>query len=156
MNLQDLLTPASIVCDADISSKKRVLELLAELLASCSKDCNALEVFQHLTEREKLGSTGLGHGVALPHARTSKCGKAVGAFVKLKQGIDFDSPDNIATDLLFALMVPEHYTDEHLKILAGLAGLFSDEDFCKQLRACHSPDDLYKQITGWQVTSRAS
>jgi PTS system nitrogen regulatory IIA component len=156
MNLQDLVKPASIVCNADVSSKKRALELLAELLSSGSDESNALDIFQHLTEREKLGSTGLGHGVALPHARTSYCSQAVGAFVKLQQGIDFDSPDNIATDLLFALMVPEHYTDEHLKILAGLAGLFSNEKFCNNLRDCTTSAELYKQLTGWQVNSKAS
>jgi PTS system nitrogen regulatory IIA component len=156
MNLQELVKPASIVCNADVSSKKRALELLAELLSSCSDDSDALDIFQHLTEREKLGSTGLGHGVALPHARTSYCSQAVGAFVKLEQGIDFDSPDKVATDLLFALMVPEHYTDEHLKILAGLAGLFSDEKFCNKLRACASSTELYKRLTGWHVNSQAS
>jgi len=157
MNLKELVKPASVVCDADVSSKKRVLELLAELLSSSLDESNALAIFQHLTEREKLGSTGLGHGVALPHARTDSCSKAVGAFVKLEQGIDFDSPDNIPTDLLFALMVPEHYTDEHLKILASLAGLFSDEQFCNNLRACTTSAELYKRLTtGWQVSSRAS
>jgi PTS system nitrogen regulatory IIA component len=156
MNLQDLVKPASVVCNADVSSKKRALELLAELLSSSSDDSDALDIFQHLTEREKLGSTGLGHGVALPHARTSYCSQAVGAFVKLEQGIDFDSPDKVATDLLFALMVPEHYTDEHLKILAGLAGLFSDEKFCNNLRACTSSTELYKRLTGWHVNSQAS
>jgi PTS system nitrogen regulatory IIA component len=156
MNLQELVKPASIVCNADVSSKKRALELLAELLSSCSGDSDALDIFQHLTEREKLGSTGLGHGVALPHARTSNCSKAVGAFIKLEQGIDFDSPDNVATDLLFALMVPEHYTDEHLKILAGLAGLFSDEKFCNILRDCTDSLELYRRLTGLQVNSQAS
>jgi len=156
MNLQELVKPASVICNADVGSKKRALEMLAELLSSSSDESDALEIFQHLTEREKLGSTGLGHGVALPHARTGNCSKAVGAFVKLEQGIDFDSPDKLATDLLFALMVPEHYTDEHLKILAGLAGLFSDEQFCDNLRACTTDADLYKCITGWQLSSQAS
>ncbi len=156
MNLQELVRPASIVCNADVSSKKRALELLADLLSSCSDDSDALDIFQHLTEREKLGSTGLGHGVALPHARTSNCSKAVGAFIKLEQGIDFDSPDNVATDLLFALMVPEHYTDEHLKILAGLAGLFSDEKFCNILRASTTSAELYDRLIGMQVNSQTS
>ena len=128
MKLSKLVSEDSVVCNADISSKKRALEFLAELLAKESPSANALDIFQHLTEREKLGSTSLGHGVAIPHARTSSSDKAVGAFIKLEQGIDFDSPDNEPTDLLFALMVPEHYTDEHLEILSGLASRFSDED----------------------------
>ena len=98
-------------------------------------DIDPFEIFQLLTDREKLGSTSLGHGVALPHTRTTLTEHAIGVFLKLKKGIDFDSPDNQPTDLIFALMVPEHYTDEHLKILANLASLFSNKDFCQKLRA---------------------
>lgn len=156
MKLSKLVSEDSVVCNADISSKKRALEFLAELLAKESPSANALDIFQHLTEREKLGSTSLGHGVAIPHARTSSSDKAVGAFIKLEQGIDFDSPDNEPTDLLFALMVPEHYTDEHLEILSGLASRFSDEGLCHNLRASRTSEELYKRLTGWQVTSQAS
>jgi nitrogen PTS system EIIA component len=156
MNLETLVSPESVVYCADVSSKKRALEILAELLATQTEAQDPLAVFQLLTEREKLGSTSLGHGVALPHARTSMCTNAIGAFIKLDKGIDFDSPDRQATDLLFALMVPEHYTDEHLKILAGLAGLFSDSKFCQNLRSSTASTELYKRLTTWQVTSQAS
>ncbi|UCB56184.1 MAG: PTS sugar transporter subunit IIA [Thiotrichales bacterium] len=156
MELSQLVTTDSVVCNADISSKKRALEFLAELLAKESSTADAFDIFQHLTEREKLGSTSLGHGVALPHARTSTSDKAIGAFIKLEQGIDFDSPDNKPTDLLFALMVPEHYTDEHLKILASLASCFSDEVLCHNLRTSDTSEELYKRLTGWHVTSQAS
>jgi PTS system nitrogen regulatory IIA component len=156
MKLVQLISQDSVVCNADVSSKKRALEFLAELLAKESSSADALDIFQHLTEREKLGSTSLGHGVAIPHARTSGSDKAIGAFIKLEQGIDFDSPDNKPTDLLFALMVPEHYTDEHLEILSGLASAFSDETLCHNLRSANTSIELYDRLTGWQVTSQAS
>ena len=156
MELSQLVSTDSVVCNADISSKKRALEFLAELLAKESSTADAFDIFQHLTEREKLGSTSLGHGVALPHARTSTSDKAIGAFIKLEQGIDFDSPDNKPTDLLFALMVPEHYTDEHLEILSSLASCFSDEVLCHNLRTSDTSEELYKRLTGWHVTSQAS
>lgn len=156
MKLTQLISPDSVVCNADVSSKKRALEFLAELLVKESATADALDIFQHLTEREKLGSTSLGHGVAIPHARTSGSDKAIGAFIKLEDGIDFDSPDNKPTDLLFALLVPEHYTDEHLEILSSLASCFSDEVLCHNLRSANTSKELYDRLTGWQVTSRAS
>jgi len=156
MELEQLISQDSVVCNADVRSKKRALEFLAELLAKESATADALTIFQHLTEREKLGSTSLGHGVAIPHARTSDSDKAIGAFIKIKHGIDFDSPDNKPTDLLFALMVPEHYTDEHLEILSGLASSFSDEALCHSLRLSDTSEGLYDRLTGRHVTSQAS
>jgi PTS system nitrogen regulatory IIA component len=156
MKLAQLISKDAVVCNADVASKKRALEFLADLLAKASATADALDIFQHLTEREKLGSTSLGHGVAIPHARTSGSDKAIGAFIKLEQGIDFDSHDNKPTDLLFALMVPEHYTDEHLEILSGLASCFSDEALCQNLRSATTSQELYDRLTGWQVTSQAS
>ena len=156
MKLQRLISKDSVVCNADISSKKRALEFLAELLAKESASADSFDIFQHLTEREKLGSTSLGHGVAIPHARANTSDKAIGAFIKLEDGIDFDSPDNAPTDLLFALMVPEHYTDEHLEILSGLASCFSDKVLCSNLRSAKTSEELYDILTGWHVTSQAS
>jgi PTS system nitrogen regulatory IIA component len=170
MKLDTLISSNAVLTNPEIKSKKRALELLAELLAAeatrinsvasdtepSTEGINSLEIFQLLTEREKLGSTSMGHGVALPHARTGLTEHAVGAFLKLDKGIDFDSPDQQPTDLIFALMVPEHYTDEHLQILAHLASLFSDKDFCNVLRKSSNADDAYKHLIDWQLTSQAS
>ena len=164
MNLETLISSNAVISNTEIKSKKRALELLAEHLAAEATLANpqqydsvdALEIFQLLLEREKLGSTGMGHGVALPHARTSLTEHAIGAFLKLGNGIDFDSPDNEATDLIFALIVPEHYTDEHLKILASLASLFSDENFCTTIRNASHDDEIYNDLVHWQLASRAS
>ncbi len=169
MNLDTLISSNAVINSNEIKSKKRALESLAEILANdatilkqknaddqISEDVDALEIFQLLIEREKLGSTSMGHGVALPHARTSLTNHAIGAFLKLDKGIDFDSPDNQATDLIFALMVPEHYTDEHLKILAYLAELFSDQDFCSAIRDTDNQQDIYNNLINWQLASQAS
>ena len=156
MNLNDLVSPDSVICNAEIVSKKRALELLADLLAKKSQTDKPFEIFQLLTEREKLGSTSLGHGIALPHARTVLCDKAIGVFIRTQKGIDFDSPDNQPTDLLFALMVPEHYTDEHLNILAELASMFNDENFCHNLRSANTNEELHHRLSSWDVTSQAS
>jgi len=170
MKLDTLISSNAVLTNPEIKSKKRALEQLGELLAAeatrinhsasadepSAEDINPLEIFQLLTDREKLGSTSMGHGVALPHARTSLTEHAVGAFLKLDKGIDFDSPDHQPTDLIFALMVPEHYTDEHLKILAHLATLFSDKDFCNVLRRSSTAEEAYKHLVSWQLASRAS
>ena len=167
MNLDTLISSNAVISNPDIKSKKRALELLAEILAeqlSASTsgadqpfdEVDALDIFQLLTEREKLGSTSMGHGVALPHARTDLTDHAIGAFLKLDNGIDFDSPDDQKTDLIFALMVPEHYTDEHLKILAYLATLFSDEMFCSAIRSSTDQAKIHDHLISWQITSQAS
>ena len=157
MNLDTLISSNAVINTPDIKSKKRALEVLAETLASQpAETLDALELFQLLTEREKLGSTSIGHGVALPHARTNLTDQAIGAFLKLDNGIDFDSPDGIKTDLIFALLVPEHYTDEHLKILAYLASLFSDETFCKEIRNTDDVINIHKHLVSWQIASKAS
>ncbi|NOQ90503.1 MAG: PTS sugar transporter subunit IIA [Gammaproteobacteria bacterium] len=167
MNFDTLISSNAVISNHKIKSKKRALELLAETLAEEAmraqqtdnqddEKINALDIFQLLIEREKLGSTSLGHGVALPHARTALTKNAVGVFLKLEQGIDFDSPDSQATDLIFALLVPEHYTDEHLKILSYLATLFSDEEFCKSIRDATNSSEIYNHLIHWQLTSQAS
>ena len=164
MNLDTLISSNAVISNHEIKSKKRALELLAEQLAHEATRVNqpldegidALDIFQLLTDREKLGSTAMGHGVALPHARTSLTEHAIGAFLKLDDGVDFDSPDSQKTDLIFALMVPEHYTDEHLKILAHLATLFNNTSFCKEIRDSSDNNEIYDHLINWQLTSQAS
>jgi PTS system nitrogen regulatory IIA component len=179
MNLETLISSNAVINNLEIKSKKRALESLAEKLTEevirsnqssnqqpstdraktdndeSAEEIDALKIFQLLTEREKLGSTGMGHGVALPHARTNLTKTAVGALLKLDKGIDFDSPDQQPTDLIFALLVPEHFTDEHLKILANLATLFSDEAFCQAARNS-SKNELYANLINWQLSSQVS
>jgi len=155
MNLNQLVSQQSVVCASDIASKKRALEYLAELLARQAGSDKTLDIFQQLTEREKLGSTALGHGVALPHARTALCDTPAGAFIKLDRGIDFDSPDGKPVDLLFALLVPQESTETHLKILATLAAMFNNNDFCDDLRSAVSDTELQCKLGAHQLASKA-
>lgn len=156
MNVTNLITPERIRCDAEVSSKKRSLELLSELLATGEPGISATHIFEKLIGRERLGSTGLGKGVALPHARLDGSDHTKGALIKLKDGIPFDAVDKAPVDVLFALMVPENCTDEHLRILSGLAEMFSDQSLCERLRASESPEEMYRHVMQWQTAHQSA
>jgi PTS system nitrogen regulatory IIA component len=134
----DFITETRIARALELSSKKRLLEALAQLLASEHPGLSPDTVFERLLERERLGSTGLGHGIALPHARVREVKEALGAFVTTAEGVDYDAMDGEPVDLAFALLVPEDATEEHLQLLAQLAGLFSDPKVRKRLRDADS------------------
>ena len=173
MEVSQLITPDRVQCLSGINSKKRALETISTLLGSGAAGVDPTVIFHQLIERERLGSTGLGHGVALPHGRLTSVmqqddsGDAqfdqtlipdmtLGCFIKLDQGVDFDSPDSKPADLIFGLLVPENCTDEHLNILATLAKMFSDTQFCEQLRHCPTGEELYTQISGWTHSHQAA
>lgn len=156
MNFVNLLTPERMRCGVHVTSKKRSLEVLSELLAQGEGEPTDRTIFEHLIGRERLGSTGLGKGVALPHARVAGIDETLGALIRLDQPIDFDAIDKQPVDLLFALVVPKHFTDEHLRILAALAELFSDQVFCEHLRSSQSVDEMYQHIQHWPTNQRGS
>jgi PTS system nitrogen regulatory IIA component len=135
-----------IGCNVEAASKKRVLEQLGQRLAESVPDLTQDLVFDALLERERLGSTGLGKGIALPHARMAQVDHAMGACIKLNEGVDFDAIDGAPVDLAFAMLVPEQATDEHLQLLATLARMFSDEHFCAELRRAKTDHDLFRLI----------
>jgi PTS system nitrogen regulatory IIA component len=107
-------------------------------------------VFDGLVGRERLGSTGLGHGVALPHTRSARIKQAVGAFLHLEKGVDFDSLDRTPVDLLFGLLVPDDAPERHLQTLARLAEMFRDPALCEALRAAAAPPALYELLNDWK------
>ncbi|MCP4409134.1 MAG: PTS IIA-like nitrogen regulatory protein PtsN [Gammaproteobacteria bacterium] len=144
MTIADLLSLERIALQPDVSSKKRALEVLSEQLASAASNLNAIEIFDCLIARERLGSTGLGHGVAIPHARIAGVDDSVGAVLKLRQGVDYDALDQGPVDLLFALLVPEESTEVHLGLLSQLAEMFSDEKVLKELRTAQDSNTLLK------------
>jgi len=148
MKIADILTPQRIQLRPSVTSQKRALELLSETLARDTppKITDAV-IFDALTRRERLGSTALGHGVAIPHGRIPGLDRAIGAVLKLQEGIDYDAPDQAPVDLLFALLVPEDTTEEHLALLAQLAEIFSDESRLAQLRARNTPEELMELFT---------
>jgi len=155
IELSELLDPSRMRCQCDIRSKKRAIQTLAELLATSvgeiltnnkapgdkvSEDASEdiaqsdMDIFDALITRERLGSTALGHGVALPHSRLADIAEPIAAMITLSDGVDFEAPDGQPVDLLIGLLVPEQCNDEHLKILAGLAQRFSDNYFRDELR----------------------
>ncbi|KAA3626177.1 MAG: PTS IIA-like nitrogen-regulatory protein PtsN [Proteobacteria bacterium] len=151
MTISDLLSPERVVPKADITSKKRALEYLSTLITESCPDLDQAEIFSSLLSREKLGSTGLGNRVALPHGRIAHDRPAVGAFVTAAVPVDFDAIDDQPVDLLFALVVPEESTDEHLQILAQLAEMFRDADFCERLRQTSDPAELLQLLSAWRT-----
>lgn len=156
MNMTELLSPDRVVCNYHASSKKRALEELSDLLARNVDEMDAIEIFEGLVERERLGSTGLGHGVAIPHARLPGREQAMGAFIKLHNGVDFDAIDQKPADLLFALLVPDHFTDEHLELLAGLARMFDDDALCQKLRQSGDKAQLFDVLMKSQEMGKLS
>lgn len=139
MKLNAILTADRVASGVSVTSKKKVLEELSRLLARGTGSLSAADIFNGLTAREKLGSTGLGHGVAIPHGRMQGVSGSVGAFIRLKHPVDYEAHDGQSVDLIFGLVVPAAATEEHLKHLAAIAEKFSDEEFCKKMRA--APDD---------------
>lgn len=150
MNISDIISPDRVVCDIDATSKKKALEQLSDIIASdTSTTLLPQDVVDSLIARERLGSTGIGYGVAIPHGRLKNTDHAIAAFAKLHEGIDFDAADNQTVDLLFALLVPEESTNEHLQLLAQLAEMFSDEEFREKLRASKDRQDIYNLLSTW-------
>ena len=143
---ENFLTIERIGCRDPASSKKRALQELARLLSLSAPELDENAVFDKLLERERLGSTGLGHGIALPHARIQGIEEACGAFLQLENPIDFDAIDNQPADLIFGLLVPESATEEHLRLLAQLATLFQDAQLCARLRTAQSAAEILDQI----------
>lgn len=147
MKLKNILTPERTLCGAHSTSKKRVLEEIAQFISRDVAALDANELFAQLLARERLGSTGLGHGVAIPHCRVANCSTIVGALLTLDKAIDFEAPDDEPVDVLFALIVPEEARDEHLEALATIAEMFNDPDFRQRLRAAASSNDLFDIAT---------
>jgi PTS system nitrogen regulatory IIA component len=143
----DFIVPTRIRIDLEVASKKRLLQSLAGLLAEGGPGLMADTIFERLTERERLGSTGLGHGIALPHARMGDIDQAIGAFVATAAGVDYDASDGEPVDLAFALLVPEQATEEHLQLLAQLARLFSDPRVRQRLREAPTVDAVLAILT---------
>lgn len=147
MNISDILSLHSTAAHAHSESKKSALELISKLAASHVTTLESRNVLSTLINREKLGSTAVGHGVALPHARMHGIDKPVGVLVQLVKPIDFDAPDDQPVDLLFGLLIPEDATEEHLNTLAMLAEHFSAETFRDKLRQAQNNDELYDIAT---------
>ena len=146
MLVKEIITPDQVICKADVSSKKRALELASEILSKRQDTLNAQDIFESFLSREKLGSTAIGYGVALPHGRLKQTEETTGVFLLLDKGVDFDADDKVPVDLVFAMLVPEQSTEEHLKLLAQLAEMFSNENFRESLRNADDSQTIYNLI----------
>ena len=149
--MNDILTPARTACQVQGGSKKRLFETIARIICDDQPSLDYEQVFAQLTAREKLGSTSLGQGIAIPHCRVDECPQPLGTLLTLEQPIDFDAPDDQPVDLLFALLVPGEANQQHLDILAGLARLFHQQDFCRQLRAARDSTTLFELATKYDM-----
>lgn len=150
MQFSDILTPERVATQVPVTSKKRALETISELFVTRSPETlDAHDIFSSLIARERLGTTAIDHGVAIPHGRIKSGTETIGAFVQLADGIDCDAFDRQTVNLMFALLVPEDSTEEHLQLLARLAKMFSDAELREKLRAAANNQSLYDLLIDW-------
>jgi PTS system nitrogen regulatory IIA component len=147
--IADLLSASNIALDVEVPTKARLFEAAGALFAA-SASLDGAMVAASLTAREKLGSTGLGQGVAIPHGRIKGLKVARGAFLRLKQPVPFDAPDGKPVAQVFVLLVPEQATDLHLQLLSELAQMFSDRDFREKLGGASDAAALVALFRAWQ------
>ena len=146
--LGELLTPGDVRLDVDVTTKEQVLRQIASLLAARQGLAEG-PILEGMTAREQLGSTGVGHGVAIPHARMTQCGAAAAVFVRTKVGIPFDAPDGRPVSVFLGLIVPNMANERHLQLLATAAGMLSDRAFRDKLRACTDPAAVRELLAAW-------
>ena len=142
MSLHDILTPDSVIPALRVNTKKQALQELSERAASVS-GLAAREIFDALLQRERLGSTGVGDGIAIPHGKLAKCGRIFGIFARLERPIDFDALDGLPVDLMFLLIAPENAGADHLKALAMIARALRNPSLAAKLRATRDASALY-------------
>lgn len=147
-HIAKLLPPSNILLDLDVTSKKRLFEQVG-LIFENHQGIARSTVFDSLFAREKLGSTGLGQGVAIPHGRVKGIKDAIGAFVRLINPVPFDAPDGKPVGVVFVLLVPEAATELHLQILSELAQFFSDPEMRNQLGSGSDAAALHQKIIAW-------
>lgn len=143
--INTILAPECAIHSASITSKKKVLEYLGRLVADHIPESSADDIYERLLSRERIGSTGIGEGIAIPHCRLKQCNKTFAVLLQLENTIDYDSIDNQPVDLIFALLVPEEATDEHLQILSMLAAKLNQPEYRESLRSAPDSQSLYQR-----------
>ncbi len=146
MKFGNLIKIDQIQLNCNASSKKKALETISQIVIENYPEYSTSKIFETLIERERLGSTGIGHGVALPHGRLPECTDPVGIFITLSEGVDYDAIDREPVKLLFALLVPENSTEQHLQILAKLAEFFSQKENRQILENAASAETVYNML----------
>jgi len=153
MNISDLLQPDAVIASLKVQNKK---QLLLELASRAAAQTGIAErkIFETLNERERLGSTGVGAGIAIPHGRMADIKNIVGVFARLESPIDYDAVDKQPVDLVFMLLAPDAAGADHLKALARVSRLLRNQAACEKLRAATKPEALYAILT--EPTASAS
>jgi len=146
MNLEDLVDPQGVVANLKVTSKKQALQELAALAAKIA-NLPERSVFETLLERERLGSTGVGQGIAIPHGKLGQLTRLHGIFARLETPIDFDAVDDQPVDLIFLLLAPESAGADHLKALARISRLMRNQAITDKLRGTNKPEALYALLT---------
>jgi PTS system nitrogen regulatory IIA component len=155
MEISDLLTPEAVVAKLHATSKKQVLQELAKRAAELVGEHERV-VFDVLLERERLGTTGVGGGVAIPHGKLPRLSRMVGLFARLEKPVDFESIDEQPVDLVFMLLAPASAGADHLKALARVSRLLRDRKMCEKLRGSDTADALYALLTEHAASSHAA
>ena len=146
IRLETILTPGRSLVNVPGGSKKRALEQIANLISSQVPELEMQDVFEALIAREKLGSTGFGNGIAIPHCRLEGCDTPVSALLHLEKPIDFDAIDGAPVDLLFVLLVPQAATDAHLELLRQIASMLDRKEVRDRLRSASTSEALYQVV----------
>ena len=146
MLLKDIIKPDSVLCNAHARSKKHSLEILSELLVRSHADIANEDIFEKLIERERLGCTSLGQGVAFPHCRVDGLDMSVASLMKLTEAIEFDAPDGEPVDLIFGLIVPAEINAQDHANISGIAELLGDRGLRSRLRKANSSKELYEAL----------
>ncbi len=146
MEISDLITPSTVIPALKVTSKKQALQELARIAAETT-GLEERSIFEVLIERERLGTTGVGNGIAIPHGKLAGLDRLHGLFARLEQPVDFDAIDEQPVDLIFLLLAPETAGADHLKALARVSRRLRDGDTCEKLRGSDSSDALYALLT---------
>jgi PTS system nitrogen regulatory IIA component len=150
MIINRILNQDLTLCKIQANSKKRALENIAELINQQNPDIDADELFKQLIARERLGSTAIGQGIAIPHCRYSQLESSIACLITLKDPINFDAQDDYLVDVLFVLIVPENSTEEHLNTLSEIATLMSQSEYRNRLRKSQTNEELYNAAISFE------
>lgn len=154
MDISDLIVPESVIANLRVTSKKQALQELAKKAAELTGQPERA-LFEVLMERERLGTTGVGHGIGIPHGKLPELDRLYGLFARLETPIDFDAIDDHPVDLIFVLLAPETAGADHLKALARVSRLFRDRAVCDKLRGTDSAEAIYALLTQSQASHAA-
>ena len=155
MNISDLLAPDSVIPALKVQSKKLLLQELAARAALQTR-LPEKRIFETLIERERLGTTGVGQGIAIPHGRMAEVSRITGVFARLEGGLDYEAVDSQPVDLVFMLLAPENAGADHLKALARVSRLLRNQATCEKLRAAHTAEAIYAILTDRGSSSQAA